>query len=62
MNETPWTKAAAPTLYEALADARATLEECAKILAVTRFPGVGEIAKECAARCGAALAKARGES
>lgn len=48
---------AAPDLYEALVDAKVTLEEAAKVLA-EHYPGFGDIVNQCARRCGAALAKA----
>lgn len=54
--------AAAPELYEALADAKITLEEAAKLLA-PQYPSVANnIVNQCAIRCGDALAKARGET
>lgn len=53
--------AAAPDLYAQLEDAKATLEEAAKLL-VDRHPSVANnIVNQCAVRCGDLLAKARGE-
>jgi hypothetical protein len=53
---------AAPELYTQLEDARATLEEAAKILA-RHYPSVANnLVNQCAIRCGDALAKARGET
>lgn len=51
----------APDLYAQLEDAKATLEEAAKLL-VSHYPSVANnIVNQCAIRCGDILTKARGE-